>query len=256
MLPTQEGSPETLRLFGQVGVLEIVAETLNKGKGHLRVIVVVETTHELLRGWTPTRHPTGTSDRNRHSSPRVSTPGCACLINTGGDSYRVGRRIPPSATNSSTRAARRSPRSPPFVPLRQASLRGARQRLLRMGSPPRHHREPYYFTRSDEELLLLAGLYEYWRNPNDDEWIATCTIVTTTPSADLEEIHDRMPVVLETDEVETWLNVADFGPDERLALVRPAPQETLAHYEVSKAVGSVKNSGPELAEPVQPQSLF
>ncbi len=121
---------------------------------------------------------------------------------------------------------------------------------------PGHHREPYYFTRRDEDLLLLAGLYEHWRNPNDGEWIATCTVVTTTPSADLDEIHDRMPVVLGLDEVETWLNVADYEPAERLALVRPAPEGTLAHYEVSKAVGSVKNDGPQLTEPVERQSLF
>jgi len=73
---------------------------------------------------------------------------------------------------------------------------------------------------------------------------------------DLEEIHDRMPVVLSIDEVEAWLNVADYEPDERLALLRPAPEGTLAHHEVSKAVGSVKNDGPQLTEPVQPQSLF
>ena len=121
---------------------------------------------------------------------------------------------------------------------------------------PGHHREPYYFTRSDDELLLLAGLYEHWRNPNDGQWIATCTVVTTTPNADLEEIHDRMPVILSTDDVEAWLNVADCGPEERLALVRPAPEGTLSHYEVDRAVGSVKNDGPQLTEPVQPQTLF
>jgi putative SOS response-associated peptidase YedK len=119
-----------------------------------------------------------------------------------------------------------------------------------------HHREPYYFTRRDEDLLLLAGLYEHWRNPNDGEWIATCTVVTTTPNADLEEIHDRMPVVLDLDEVETWLNAADYESAERLALVRPAPAGTLTHYEVSKAVGSVKNDGPYLTEPVESQTLF
>ena len=80
--------------------------------------------------------------------------------------------------------------------------------------------------------------------------------MTTTPSADLEEIHDRMPVVLSTGDVEAWLNVADYGPEERLALVRPAPEGTLSHYEVDRAVGSVKNDGPQLTEPVQPQTLF
>jgi putative SOS response-associated peptidase YedK len=121
---------------------------------------------------------------------------------------------------------------------------------------PGHHREPYYFTRRDEDLLLLAGLYEHWRNPNDGEWIATCTVVTTTPNADLEEIHDRMPVVLGLDDVEAWLNVTDYEPTERLSLVRPAPEGTLRHHEVSKAVGSVKNDGPQLTEPVESQTLF
>jgi putative SOS response-associated peptidase YedK len=121
---------------------------------------------------------------------------------------------------------------------------------------PGHHREPYFFTRRDEDLLLLAGLYEHWRNPNDGEWIATCTVVTTTPNADLEEIHDRMPVVLGLDEVETWLNVTDYEPAERLVLVRPAPEGTLRYHEVSKAVGSVKNDGPQLAEPAERQTLF
>jgi putative SOS response-associated peptidase YedK len=123
---------------------------------------------------------------------------------------------------------------------------------------PGQHRQPYYFTRSDDDPLLLAGLYEYWRNPNEASGkpVATCTIITTTPSADLEEIHDRMPVVLSLDEVETWLNVADYGPAERLALLRPAPEGTLTHYGVGSAVGSVKNDGAELTEPVQPQSLF
>ena len=121
---------------------------------------------------------------------------------------------------------------------------------------PGRHREPYYFTRRDEDLLLLAGLYEHWRNPNDGEWIATCTVVTTTPNADVEEIHDRMPVVLSLDDVEPWLNVADYEPAERLALVRPAPEGTLTHYEVAKAIGSVKNDGPHLIEPAERQSLF
>lgn len=123
---------------------------------------------------------------------------------------------------------------------------------------PGRGRRPHYFTRLDEEPLLFAGLYEHWRNPQDPsaEPLATCTIITTSPSVDLEEIHDRMPVVLSSDDVETWLNVEDCGPDERLQLLRPAPKGTLTHYGVDTAVGSVKNDGPELTEPVEPQSFF
>jgi putative SOS response-associated peptidase YedK len=120
------------------------------------------------------------------------------------------------------------------------------------------NRQPHFFTRVDEEPLLFAGLYEYWRNPADPnpEPLVTCTIITTTPGVDMDEIHDRMPVVLQPNDVETWLNVAEHSPDERLLLLRPAPKGTLTHYGVASAVGSVKNDGPELTEPVEPQSLF
>jgi putative SOS response-associated peptidase YedK len=123
---------------------------------------------------------------------------------------------------------------------------------------PGQNRQPHFFTRVDQEPVLLAGLYEFWRNPADPnpEPLATCTIITTTPGVDMDEIHDRMPVVLQLGDVETWLNVAEHSPDERLLLLRPAPKGTLTHYGVASAVGSVKNDGPELTEPVKPQSLF
>jgi putative SOS response-associated peptidase YedK len=38
--------------------------------------------------------------------------------------------------------------------------------------------------------------------------------------------------------------------------MRPAPAGTLQHYGVDPAVGSVRNDGPELIEPAEPQALF
>ena len=122
-----------------------------------------------------------------------------------------------------------------------------------------HVKQPNFFTRTDGQLMLFAGLYEFWRDPeqpDDAELTRTCTIITTTPSEDMDEIHDRMPVVLSRDDVETWINVKDHAPDERLALLQPAPGGTLAHYDVDKGVGSVKNDGPELIAPLDSSSLF
>ena len=123
---------------------------------------------------------------------------------------------------------------------------------------PGQNRQPNYFTRVDDEPLLLAGLFEFWRDRGEDviEPLATCTIITTTPSVDMDEIHDRMPVVLSRDDVATWLDVNEYGPEERLSLLRPAPEGTLSHYGVDRAVGSVKNDGPELTERAEPTSLF
>lgn len=120
-------------------------------------------------------------------------------------------------------------------------------------------KQPHYFARVDQQLILFAGLYEHWRDPSapsDAAFVQTCTIITTTPNVDIEEIHDRMPVVLDVVDVEPWLNVNDYGPEQRAALLRPAPRGTLQYFGVGSAVGSVRNDGPELIAPVEPKSLF
>jgi putative SOS response-associated peptidase YedK len=124
---------------------------------------------------------------------------------------------------------------------------------------PGRGRQPHYFTRVDGDPLLFAGLYEYWRDPEgprDAEALRTCTIITTSPSEDMDGLHDRMPVVLDRGDVSTWLDVADHGPEERLHLLTPAPTGTLTHVGVGAAVGSVKNDGAELITPTEPGALF
>jgi putative SOS response-associated peptidase YedK len=123
---------------------------------------------------------------------------------------------------------------------------------------PGHAKQPNFFTRTDGEPMLFAGLYEYWKSPEapaDAELTKTCTIITTTPNEDMDAIHDRMPVVLELDDVETWINVREHEPEERLQLITPAPSGTLVHHSVSPVVGSVKNDGPELIESAE-STLF
>jgi len=120
-------------------------------------------------------------------------------------------------------------------------------------------KQPHYFTRTDGALLLFAGLHESWRDRSlgeDAPVLHTCTIITTTPSDDIDGIHDRMPVVLEASEIETWLDADDEPVEARLALLDPAPRGTLAHYGVGTSVGNVRNDGPELIAPSEAGSLF
>ncbi|MEM7152032.1 MAG: SOS response-associated peptidase [Myxococcota bacterium] len=104
-------------------------------------------------------------------------------------------------------------------------------------------RQPWYFRRGDGSLLLLAGLVS-----TDDDGLHT-TIVTTDPSSDIGGIHDRMPAVLEPDCVEPWLMGEDL--DMLTSLVQPAVAGTLVRHPVSKAVGNVRNDGPQLIEAVE-----
>jgi len=120
-------------------------------------------------------------------------------------------------------------------------------------------KQPHYFTRVDGEPLLFAGLYEFWRDRtlgDDAPAVRTCTVITTTPNMDLDGLHDRMPVILELDEIATWLDFREESPDVRHALLDPAPSSTLQHFAVGTAVGNVRNDGPELIAPAESGQLF
>ena len=93
---------------------------------------------------------------------------------------------------------------------------------------------PHFFSRADGSPIVFAGLAELWRDRSVAEapWLATCTVITTTPGPDLDGIHDRMPVVLAPDAFELWLDGGDDERDALLALCAPAPRGTLVHHPV------------------------
>jgi putative SOS response-associated peptidase YedK len=107
-------------------------------------------------------------------------------------------------------------------------------------------KQPYFIRPADGGLLLLAGLWEVWRGP-DDEPLRTFTIVTGEPGKVTGDIHDRQPVMLAPDAWEDWL----FAPAElALEALAQAAEPDLVFHPVSKAVGSPKNDGPDLVEPI------
>jgi putative SOS response-associated peptidase YedK len=108
---------------------------------------------------------------------------------------------------------------------------------------PKNDRQPHYFTRADGQPMALAGLWDRWRSADKSETKETFTIVTTEPSKFAAGFHNRMPLVLEPNTWEGWLR---GGSDTAASLMKPAIEDVLFSRPVSKAVGNVKNNGPEL----------
>jgi putative SOS response-associated peptidase YedK len=108
-------------------------------------------------------------------------------------------------------------------------------------------KQPYLFRRADDDPIVFAGLTEYWRGQDDTE-IHSATIITTEAGPDMDGIHNRMPVVLEREAWEHWLDPDLTDRDELESMLHPAPEGTLAHYPVSRDVGNIRNDGPELLE--------
>ena len=114
-------------------------------------------------------------------------------------------------------------------------------------------KQPFYITPKDRSVLAMAGLYEFWRDEDAEEWLITYTILTTSAPDDLGHLHDRTPMMIEPDAVEAWLDPTPRPTDELLGLLVPAVPGRLDAWPVSKAVNNVRNNGPELLEPLPPE---
>ena len=109
-------------------------------------------------------------------------------------------------------------------------------------------KQPFCIALGNKQAMMMAGLYETWK-PKDGDPVRSCTIITTEPNSLVAPLHDRMPVILGEEDWPAWLGeepIADLA-----ALLRPFPAERMTLWSVGKAVGNVKNQGPELAEPIQ-----
>lgn len=119
-------------------------------------------------------------------------------------------------------------------------------------------KQPYFIRPADGGIMAMAGLYEFWRDrerPDDDPhaWLVTCTIITTAAEDELGRIHDRMPMLVERDRWDEWLDPSLTAPEDARALLVPAAPGRLEAYPVSTAVNNVHNNGPQLLERVEPE---
>ena len=108
-------------------------------------------------------------------------------------------------------------------------------------------KQPFFFQMKDERPFGFAGLWERWQGVGG-EAIESCTILTTEANKVLRPVHDRMPVILHSDDYELWLD-EDVRKRELLKdLLRPYPAEEMISYPVSTAINSPLNQGATLIE--------
>ena len=109
-------------------------------------------------------------------------------------------------------------------------------------------KQPYCIRLKAGELFAFAGLYDVWRDGEGNE-LSSYTIITTTPNDLVAPIHNRMPVILQQEDEQVWLdNEADSA--RLLALLVAYPADEMEAYPVSRAVNSPANEGAELLQSV------
>ncbi len=116
-------------------------------------------------------------------------------------------------------------------------------------SGPKGQKQPHYFTARDGRLMAFAGLWASWKGPAAAplaEPLLSYTFATCEPNAVMAPIHNRMPVMLyEKAQCDRWLD-RDADPDALVAdLLKPAPDDLLVEYKVTRELLKLKEPGPE-----------
>jgi putative SOS response-associated peptidase YedK len=114
-------------------------------------------------------------------------------------------------------------------------------------------KQPHFIHRSDGSLLFLAGLWDRWDRSNDAP-LDSFSILTTSASDHLAVVHDRMPVVIQDRDLDTWLDPGMEKTDRLLQILKPHPGTELALTPVSTYVNNPRNDDPRCLQPLDGSS--
>ena len=111
-------------------------------------------------------------------------------------------------------------------------------------------KQPVCIRMKDKAPFMFAGLFSVWKSEKGEE-LPTYTIITTTPNELMQDIHNRMPVILKEKDFEQWLDRGYKDTDQLKTLLKPYPPENMIAYPVSRLVNSPTNDVPECLEPLE-----
>ncbi|MFY9702513.1 MAG: SOS response-associated peptidase [Terriglobales bacterium] len=111
-------------------------------------------------------------------------------------------------------------------------------------------KQPYCFEINEGELFAFAGIWDRWKDASGKP-VETCSILTTTPNAVTAPVHDRMPVILEPDAYDLWLDPGMQNVAAVSDLLKPYDARAMRCYPISARINSVANDDAECSAPVE-----
>jgi len=106
---------------------------------------------------------------------------------------------------------------------------------------------PFKVERGDKKPMMLGGLW----TQNNNLKMNSYSVITTKAPQGFEHIHHRTPVIIDPNETHIWLE----GNWKNAQLIASTYLGKMAMTEISDAVNSNRNNGPELLEPAPPKLL-
>jgi putative SOS response-associated peptidase YedK len=111
-------------------------------------------------------------------------------------------------------------------------------------------KQPYCFEVNEGELFAFSGIWDRWKDASG-QWVKTCSILTTTPNAVTSTVHDRMPVILDPDSYDLWLDPGMRDVTAAAELLKPFDGRFMRRYPVSTRINHVANDDEECSQRVE-----
>jgi putative SOS response-associated peptidase YedK len=112
--------------------------------------------------------------------------------------------------------------------------------------------QPFFVRRGDGAPFALAGVWERWVS-GDGEVVESCAILTQPARPPVDAVHDRMPLVIEREAWDRWLDPALTDATGIEPMLEPR-SPLLVAYPVSPHVNDPRHDDPgclERQDPVQ-----
>ena len=115
------------------------------------------------------------------------------------------------------------------------------------------NKQPYFITLPSKTPFAFAGLWESRKSresTTDEPVYESCTILTMAASDAVNEIHHRMPVILQPGAYKDWME-PEIRDTERIEdVIMNHHVRDLQYYPVSKLVNRVQNNSSACIEPL------
>ena len=104
-----------------------------------------------------------------------------------------------------------------------------------------------YLVKPEQGCFAFAALWDVWQKR--DSYLESCTIVTTQAVPGLRWLHDRMPLLLDAEDMSVWLN-----PESEVAVLDQIKSKvchmTFNAFPISPELNNSRNKFIELLEPL------
>ncbi|MBF0194860.1 MAG: SOS response-associated peptidase [Magnetococcales bacterium] len=107
---------------------------------------------------------------------------------------------------------------------------------------------PYYIGMADKRPFALGGLWESWKG-SDGSVVETFTVLTTEPNEIMKPIHKRMPLIIDHNNFNIWLDNEVCKTSAIDKLLSPYQAQDMQAIVVNSFVNNARNEGPGCIAP-------